>query len=119
MAFLCETIQHGRYFWHALEVQHITFRCRVDVTMMMGGFIRSARSGRGGLRVTGTTLMNRIPGEPKATLAPQRVLINISVTIKIRMCFVNHAVSVCVIVPTSAKYNTENEIHSIFLQAPP
>lgn len=36
------------YFWHALEALHITFLCCVDVTMMIGRFIRNAIGGGGG-----------------------------------------------------------------------
>lgn len=81
------------------------------MTMMMGEFIRNAigREGvaSGKARVTGTPLMDGIPGEhyqeTRATLAPPRVMINILVTIKIMMYSVNYAIIVCVIVPTSGK----------------
>ena len=45
MTVLSETISQGGYFWHALDVLHITFLYLVNVTMMIGKFIRKARGG--------------------------------------------------------------------------
>lgn len=44
IAFLFETIT---YFWHALEVLHITFLCCIDVKMIIEKCIKSERGGNG------------------------------------------------------------------------